>query len=174
MIIRGITLAAGLTGGMAHAEPTIILPTWVWFDNTGSESERVSELAISMERRVVYTIQLPPLQEGDLIDARATFEVTNPTDFNVLVGRQLIISDTPDGISGIELSEAAARNVTPDMHHDHIQDFGSMVWEGESGTFHLNLVAHAGASSEEAVGETVTVEPDYGRLAVTIIRGFVP
>lgn len=171
MLSRSIVLAAALAAEVAGAEPVAIVPTWIWFDNTGNQSERISELSLATDKKVVYSIPLPPLVEGDIIDAHATFEVTNDLGFNVMVGRQLVISSTPDGVSGIEVSEAATRNVTPNMHHDHIQDFGSAVWNRREGAYFLNLVAYAGASLHEDSAGALRVEQDYGRLSVTIFRG---
>lgn len=142
---------------------------FLWHANSGNAGELATSLPMipNATKRVIYSIPLPDLAVGDLVQAWATFEVTNPYQFNVMVGRSLLIGATADAITGTEISEPATRNITPGNHHDHIQDFGSYRAPiALTGKF-LNLIAYAG-SSQAVAGDEAVVEQDYGRLFVNI------
>lgn len=139
----------------------------IWHSNSGNSSELVSTLPAGAVKKVVYSIALPDLSPGDLVEAHATFEVTNPYSFNIMVGRQLRIANAASAVNGIELSEAATRNISPNMHHDHIQDFGTFVATTAMAGRFVNFVAYSGSSAYSA-GDAAIVEQDYGRMFVKV------
>lgn len=139
----------------------------IWHANSGNSSELVTQLPEGAVKKVVFSIALPALAVGDLVEAHASFEVTNPYAFNIMVGRQLRIADAASAVNGIELSEAATRNISPNMHHDHIQDFGSyVVTDAMVGRF-VNFIAYTGSTAYSS-GDAAVVEQDYGRLFVKV------
>jgi hypothetical protein len=144
---------------------------FLWNRNSGNFGEKVAQLPLgtvgNVLRRVIYSMALPPVNVGDLIQAWATFEASNETPQNVMVGRYLTLTTGPGVTTGTDISEAATRNITPDMHHDHIQDFGSYRVSAARSGWWLNYIAYAGRNTVQP-GEYVIVEQDYGRLMVNI------
>lgn len=139
----------------------------IWWKNTGDFSEKRTTLPVNSTKHVIYSVALPDLKAGDLIDVRATFEITNPYSFNVMVGRQLILGDGHLSVTGSEISEAATRNITPGMHHDHIQDFGTYLVPSDMTGKHITVVAWSGSSAANST-HNVILEQDYGRLEVKV------
>lgn len=144
---------------------------FIWYGNSGNLSEKVTHLPLTNAKYVVYSIKLPNCAEGDLIKVRATFEVTNPYNYNIMVGRGFIIAKTATAVTGTEISEYATRNITPGMHHDHIQDFGSIRATAAMSGNYVNFVAYSGSSAAGS-GHKAIVEQDYGRLEVERIRAW--
>lgn len=144
----------------------------VWHANSGPSSELRQTLVISglaqPYQHVVYSVRLPVIQAGDIIKAWATFEVTHEFAENVMVCRGLRICASATATAGTKISADSCRNVTPGMHHDSIQDFGSIVGTPGMSQMWLNFVAYA--NHYELPGAAVRVEPDYGRLFVEVTR----
>lgn len=139
----------------------------IWMAGSGDNSELVTQLPKGAIHKVVYSIALPDLNAGDVIEAHATFEATNPYTYNMMVGRYLLLATSDSSVIGTEISEAATRNITPGMHHDHIQDFGTfLVTDAMSGMF-VNFVAYCDAQAATS-GHAAVVEQDYGRLFVKV------
>lgn len=145
----------------------------MWHKNSGDNSELVPHLYLSYANgyrfEALYSIPLPDLHPGDLVDLRATFEVTNPHSYNCMCARYLIIADNPKDVTGIMVSEAAGRNVTPNMHHDVHHDFGTLKVTEEMTGKHAVCVAYA-ASTKAGPTNAIFVEQDYGRLEAKVIR----
>lgn len=145
----------------------------IWHKNSGNKSELTNRLYLSYSSgyrfEALYTIPLPTLYPGDLVEMHGTFEVTNPHKYNVMCARYLVITDNPKDIHGIHVSEAAGRNVTRNMHHDVHQDFGTYkVTETMEGK-HAVMVAYA-ASSRAGPTNVIWVEQDYGRMYAKVFR----
>lgn len=147
----------------------------IWHGNSGNSSELVDRLYLTYTNgylyKAIYTIPLPTLHPGDIVEMHGTFEITNPHKYNVMGARYLIIADNPTDTAGIPVSEAAGRNVTPGMHHDTHQDFGTYVVTQEMSGKHAVMVGYA-ASSAASSSNVVWVEQDYGRLFVKVYRNW--
>lgn len=152
--------------------PEVIAIPLVWHANSGDNSERRTNLPISGVPLpivcVVYSVQLPEIFDGDLIEAWGTFEVTNPYNYDMMVCRQLIIGDANNSTTGVEVSEPACRNVTPGMHHDHTQDFGSI--RGTAAMSGKWVIMTGYANNYNVTGHAAILEQDYGRLIVKVTR----
>jgi hypothetical protein len=142
------------------------MTAFLWHANSGNLSEKVSKLYLGFANaKVVFSLALPSLNAGDLIQAWASCEVTNDLKVNVMVARCLKLSTSPTGTFGTEISEGAARNITPGNHHDVIQDFGSYQMTSGSYPLFLNFVVWADRTGRLAT-DFVKVAQDYGRLMV--------
>lgn len=143
----------------------------IWHANSGNSSEKVVNIDISKTNppyKVIYSVPLPDIKAGDLVEMFGQFEVTTPQAYNVMIGRQLILSSHPNTpTASIEVSEAAAANVTKDMHHMVVNDYGSYIAAQDLSGYHALCTAHI-ASDAALAGHTVRIEPDYGRLFVKV------
>lgn len=119
--------------------------------------------------RILYTLPLPTLMPGDVVDARTTFELTNGLNFNVMACRFIVITDLPqDPFKVVKyLSRPAGRNVTTNMHHDIVHDFGTFKVEEEMEAMSVSVIVYA-ASFSAVTGHTLKVEQNYGRLEVKV------
>ncbi len=169
---------AGPAGAPGPAGPAGTITPFIWQKNTGNTSEQFSQMIIAGRINgvnqpiyfyAIYSIQLPEIFEGDLIEVDASFECTQDTGENVMVCRHIHICASATATSGgIEVSESACRNVTPGMHHDHIQDFGSIRGTPAMSNKFVNFIAYA--NHYELRGHAVKIEPDYGRMTVKVTR----
>lgn len=148
---------------------------FIWHANSGNSSERVTFLPVpaigtNYQTRVIFSIQLPTIAVGDLLEAHSSFEVTNNSSTqHVMVGRWMTLAPSSIATTGIDISEAAVRNVSKSsMHHDVVADHASYVATMELTGKYLNLVAYSGAELAR-YNDVITVEQDYGRMFVTII-----
>jgi len=142
----------------------------IWHSNSGNGSELATQLNIhTVQKEVIYSVALPDLYGGDVVEAYGTFEVTNPYPYNIMVGRLIILADSPSATTGIELSEAATRNISPNMHHDHIQDFAQYKVPQDVSGKYVNLISYSAASRSVSTSRA-KVEQDYGRLFVKVYR----
>lgn len=140
----------------------------VWHGNSGDASERAATLPMPTEKRVVFSVEVPDLAIGDVLIALGEIQVTNPYTYNAMLGSQVILADTPTATAGTEVTEAATTNITPAMHHYLMARVGSHVASRSDRRF-ANLVAYASASLAQT-GDALTVDNDYGRLAVLRVR----
>lgn len=143
----------------------------MWTNNSGNNSELVAQLPLvpASTRMVVFSLPLPDLAVGDVVQAFGSFGATNPELYNVMVGKYLVIASSAGATTGIEVSEASTRNITPDMHHDAVQSYGSYKVTSALINRFLNYIAYTAANPAQA-GDYVAVEPDYGRLFVNVLR----
>lgn len=155
-------------------DPNDFLPIGlVWHQNSGNNSEKVTSLPISGVQfptyHVVYSIQLPTIFAGDLIEAFATFEVTNPyPGLDIMICRVLRIGDAATSTTGTEISEEAGQNVPYSVHHGTYPDFGSIRGVPSMSEKYVNFIACANIYGH--AGKAVAVEQDYGRLIVKVTR----
>ena len=145
---------------------------FIWHHNSGNMSEMVSSLPLTIpyQFRVLYSVALPDLKAGDLVEAYVTFEVSNNTTWNVVMcGRYISLADTISQTNGLRLSEAATMNVSLDMHHDIHHDFASWIVPNDMSGKRINAVIYAARTGEDGT-QFLDVEQGYGRLFVKVTR----
>lgn len=167
-MLKALVLSFLAFFNVAHAQtPKIQLIT------TLENAEQWSSIAITKTYpwayRVLYSVPLPDLYAGDVIDARVTYQLTNPYPFNVMSARFLAISDSPTNATLYTdlVSRPAGRNITDNMHHDIIHDFGTFRVPSFMSGKYLVLIVYA-ASSASTSGQALQVNRNYGRLEVKI------
>lgn len=149
-------------------------PFW-WHENSGSSSELVTTIPITTgspyTRKVIFSIALPDLAAGDLIEAKASMQVTTSYNYNCMIGSLLILTDSATSTSGLvaDISEAAGENFDMAVHHKKVADFGSYRVTTPLIGKYVNFIAYA-ASTGALPGHALTVDLDYGRLIVDVIR----
>lgn len=137
--------------------------------NSGNASEKIAKLPVPVSanerhKRVIFSLAVPDLSSGDVLQVMSEFQVTNDLGFNVMCMTQIILADSEAAVSGTEITEANGRNVTPDAHHDSFPKVGSLTVT-TTGTRYVNVVAWC-ASSNATKGSSITVDADYGRLSI--------
>ncbi|GAA2177676.1 hypothetical protein GCM10009784_29150 [Arthrobacter parietis] len=138
------------------------------YDSSDS-SEMVTTLPVPVaadktHKRVVFSLAVPDLSSGHILQVMAEFQVTNDLGYNVMCMSQIILAESKTSVSGTEITEANGRNVTPAAHHDSFPKIGS-VTVTTTGTKYVNVVAWC-AASNATTGARITVDADYGRLSV--------
>jgi len=146
--------ATGLIPGLPFAD------TVVAYDS-GNDGEKLTALSGDLTKRVVLSVDIGTVNANDILVVDGEAELTNDTSGNASLGAQLILGSTETETSGVELDEANATNITPDIHHGvrvkaSIEQFPS----GNSRHF-VNFVVWSNTN--------LTVEQDYGRLQIAKI-----
>jgi hypothetical protein len=141
--------------------------------NSGDQSERASSLDVVTGLPVtVYSVQLPNLAPGQLLEALSEAEID--TAFHRAgVHTSFVLATSPSATTGTSLQADHFTEVSPYMASLPIHD--STAWtvpSTVSGTRYLNLVAYAqrlqtlGTAPDDNIG----IAPDDGRLVVQRFR----
>jgi hypothetical protein len=141
--------------------------------NSGDNSERASFLDVEAGLpATVYSLQLPNLAPGQLLEALAETEVD--TAFHRAgVHTSFVLANSPTATTGTSLQTDNFTEVSPYMASLPIHD--STAWvvpSGVSGTRYLNLVAYAQRLQTlgTAPDNNISIAPDDGRLVVQRFR----
>jgi hypothetical protein len=141
--------------------------------NSGDNSERVSTLdAVAGTPAVVYSLQLPKLASGQVLEALGEMEADSGY-YRAGIHTSFVLGDTPSATTGVSLDPDHFTELNPYMASLPIND--SAAWtvpSGISGTKYLNLVAYA--QRLQTLGtppdNNISVAPDGGRLVVQRFR----
>ena len=170
--ILGTAQAAGQPPRRSYARP------WVehYTTPTGAELVPAIRLAANPYRyTTLYSLRLPDLSEGDVVQAHCQFEVTNDLGVRVMLAhamlfhrRETIVTHGPPPSKGWVISEYAGENVTPAMHHGFRTLVGSLEVPVD-GDGWLSVVIY-GASLVGRRGGRLSVEKGYGGLRAIAFR----
>jgi hypothetical protein len=141
--------------------------------DSGDNSERAGALdVVTGSPLAVYSLQLPKLAPGQLIEALSEMEVDSAYQ-RAGIHTAFVLADSPSATTGTNLQTDNFTEVNPYMGSLPIQD--STAWvvpSGVSGTKYLNLVAYALGLQTlgTAPDNNVSIAPDDGRLVVQRFR----
>jgi Concanavalin A-like lectin/glucanases superfamily len=156
------------TAMVATASPVAV--TTSAFD-TGSSSELVSSIPITSfsadETRVVYSLPLHSIQAGEVLRAAANLEVTNPRPYTVTDSVRILLGLNPTDTSGSPVTPWTSVGQTPDMYHWTLPLSGVYHATSNLGTRYLKVIVKARTTTTPQPGDTLTVQPNFGGLAVT-------
>jgi hypothetical protein len=173
--VLGSAGAAGLAAQMPHA-PSQQRPR-VDHYTTAPGGELVASIVLAHNPyrfTTLYSLKLPDLRRGDVVQAHCQFEVTNDLGFDVMLAHAMLIHrketvvvhrDQPEGRL---LCEYAGENITPNMHHGFRTLMGSLSLE-DDGDGWVSVLIYA-ASSAAKPGNTLSVEKNYGGLRAIVFR----
>ena len=123
----------------------------------------------------LYALELIALRKGDVVQAHAQFEVSNPYDFTVMLAhtmllhpRKTIVRNDPQQSRDQRLSEYAGENVTPGMRNGFRSLIGSFA-VAEDGDAWISVVVYA-AISWSLPGLKLIVNKGYGGLRAVVYR----
>src|ERR1041385_5413563 len=130
----GSASAEGLEGGSPHSGLDVRPRVDHYNTESGAELIRSLTLALDPYRySTLYSLMLPGLRKGDVVQAHSQFEVTNDLGFNVMLAHAMLIHPKETIVShgdrpqGDVLCEYAGENVTPGMHHGFRTLIGSVA-----------------------------------------------
>jgi hypothetical protein len=129
-----------------------------------STQEWVSNLMLTNDSpynyQTVYSVTVPNVQPGSVVECNAQAEVTNNLGYNVQVNRVIAYGTANDSYP-VSAQPITTSNVTPNMHHMNLN--WTWIDTGSSGTvtYSLDLAA---ASTSATGGAYITVEPGYGYI----------
>lgn len=112
----------------------------------------------------VIRVEVPNVEEGDMIFAFGMQEFTNDNGFHKLLTARIVLSETEDGNATgpfQTITDRHNRNITPDMHHDTVPIAGDVV-STLSGTLYVVYGSETTLESDEFM----TVEPNHTHLSV--------
>ncbi|MGN6535907.1 MAG: hypothetical protein ACTHKQ_09300 [Mesorhizobium sp.] len=149
-------------------------PVTIW--HSSDDAERNSDLPIvgpnrCNEYKIVYSVRLPPLRVGDLIEAHADFEVTDPYSYVAMFGHFIVLGNSPDDVSGVRIGPAATRNMISGIHHDDYDQSASYVIKKAQKNKYVNVVAYSASMLAPDEKQVAKIEQGYGMLSVDVIRG---
>jgi hypothetical protein len=122
----------------------------------------------------LYSLKLPGLRAGDVVQAQCQLEVTNDLGFNVMIAHAMLVhrketivvhGERPEGQV---ISEYAGENVTPDMHHGFRTLAGSFTADADGDAWLSTLIYSASDSPKP--GDRIKVERGYGGLRAVVFR----
>ena len=172
-LIPIVALLSGLTVTGCCARSPSCGDCIVAYDS-GNFSELVASLPATDDDspyapEVIFSAEIARISEGDIIQVMAEFEVTNDLGYNCMIASQVVLADAATSTSGTEITEANGFNITPGMHHGTTVRVGAYVASEDYTSVFVNVIGYA-ASSAAQPGDTLAVEPDYGRLTILHIR----
>ncbi len=141
---------------------------------TGDSSELTEVIPVTSnttgpENAIIFSLKVSDLKCGDVVHAFAEFQVTNDQSYPIDVSSQIVLaSDTSSPshplsrVNGLRLSHA--------MHHGTIVKQGAVEITPEifeSSMRYVQVLCHAQAH-EPPVGDSLTVNQDYGRLSIMV------
>ena len=122
----------------------------------------------------LYSLKLPDLKIGDVVQAHSQFEITDDLGFNVMIAHAMLVHDKEtiaihgQRPEGQVISEYAGENVTPDMHHGFRTLAGSFAATSDGDAW-LSVVIYS-ASDSPKPGDVIKVERGYGGLRAIVVR----
>ena len=181
---RGVLAAAtgavafGSPGGAAGAPAVGGQLPRVDHYTTGPNAELVPTIVPARKApykfTTLYSLKLPGLRTGDVVQAHGQFEVTNNLGVPVMIAHGMLVhrkktvvvqADQPDGQV---VSEYAGENVTPDMHHGFRTLAGSFAATAD-GDVWPSVIIYSAAQAPKA-GDVIKVERGYGGLRAIVFR----
>jgi hypothetical protein len=146
--------------------------------STPAGGELIGDIPISgfaYRYSTLYALELIALRKGDVVQAHAQFEVSNPFDFPVMLAhamllhpKKTIVRDDPKKSLDQRLCEYAAENVTPGMRNGFRSLIGSFE-ASEDGDVWVSVIVYA-AISWNLPGLKLTVQKGYGGLRAVVYR----
>ena len=123
----------------------------------------------------LYSLKLPGLLKGDVVQAHCQFEATNDIGVRVMLAhamlfhsKETIVAHGPPPSKGWIISEYAGENITPDMHHAFRTLVGSLEVPVD-GDGWLSVVIYASPLVARHGGK-VELEKGYGGLRAIVFR----
>lgn len=145
----------------------------IWYGETPTGGEQVLDMVATggapYNFYVLYSLPLPDIKTGDLIEAHAQWACTNENANEYMIGCMLIIGDSAiDNSTGgaKQLSRPRTENLTKVMHHMRLNEHGSRrATANMTGKF-VNVLGYCGRVG--GAGATIRVEPNYGSVEVKV------
>lgn len=170
LIALGVAVAAILFA--VEGNSTAATDTAPLSYNSGNSSERGTSMLIGRvypyPKTNIYCVDLGTLpQVGETLLASSDVEVTNDVGYKVYFNTQIVLADSCTADTGTEITEANGYNLTYDMHHGVASKSGILTVTTPTARHYVLLQAYAkGLSTKWRSGDRLTVESDFGRLAV--------
>lgn len=146
---------------------------------TPANGELIGKLVLGTQKKyrfsTLYSLKLPELRKGDVVQAHAQFEVTNDLRVPVSIAhamlvhaKKTIVKDDPTQSKDRRLCEYAGEWLTPEMHHGFRTLMGSFAATADGDAW-VSVVIYS-VANEELAGRTLTVEKNYGGLRAIVFR----
>jgi hypothetical protein len=121
---------------------------------------------------VLYSLPLPDIKAGDMIEAFCQFQMTHieaNADARYMVGKFLMIGDSPTDAALLKpkLNSPTALNIERLRVHEPIHHFGDYIAPQDLTGKHLNAVVYSQRLGAAGNG-TIRVDQGYGHLSVKI------
>ncbi len=146
--------------------------------STPAGGELIGDIPISgrsYRYNTLYALELIALRKGDVVQAHAQFEVSNPYNFTVMLAhamlvhpRKTIVRNDPKQSSDQRLSEYAGENIMPEMRNGFRTLMGSFAVT-EDGDAWISVVVYA-AITWSLPGLKLIVNKGYGGLRAVVYR----
>ncbi|MET0304813.1 MAG: LamG-like jellyroll fold domain-containing protein [Solirubrobacterales bacterium] len=136
--------------------------------DTGPSSEKVSSVPITASgtETAVYSLAVPSLKANEVLRATGNLEMTNTHTYDVTDSVRLVLGSSATDATGTVVTPWTSFQHTKDILHWTFPINGLYHSPSNSGTQYLKAVVKASSASAKA-GDTLTVQPNFGRLGVT-------
>lgn len=116
--------------------------------------------------RVLYSIQVPNIQQNEILVITSEFQASNMHWYNAGLYSVLILADSPTAVTGQTISPANGYDLSPEMHHG-IRDKSGMFRSSTTyGPYkYINLVVYS-MSMNASYEDTLTIDSGYGKMNV--------
>lgn len=123
----------------------------------------------------LYSLKLPDLRAGDVVQAHCQFEATNDVGVPVMLAhamlfhsKETIVAHGPPPAKGRVISEYAGENLTPAMHHGFRTLVGSLAVPAD-GDGWVSVIVYASELAGPPGGK-LGVQKGYGGLRAIVFR----
>jgi len=123
----------------------------------------------------LYSLKLPDLRTGDVVQAHAQFEATNDLGVPVMLAhamlfhpKETVVAHGAPPALGRIISEYAGENLTPAMHHGFRTLVGSLAVPADGDAW-VSVVVYA-ADLVGGTGSKLGLEKGYGGLRAIVFR----
>jgi Concanavalin A-like lectin/glucanases superfamily len=136
--------------------------------DTGTSSEKVSNVPITANgtETIVYSLTIPSIKAEETLRATGNLEVTNTHTYDVTDSVRLVLGSNASDAGGTVVTPWTKVQHTPDMYDWTLPIGGAYHAASNLGTQYLKLIIKA-SSPVAKEGDTLIVQPNYGRLALT-------
>ena len=177
-IFFSTVLAIGI---LANVPVTVAKDRFVHYASPTKFAEKVQKIPLTRNagkspKKVVLSMGPFVLKRGQLVLVTSHSQFSNRFNYtggkaiNVGMSGVLILSDSPRGTTGIELTEATGTNISPKRHHDaRYYSTQYLVNRTFSKPMYVNSV-YWGYSTKAKTGDYIKVDQDYSRMEVTIFN----
>lgn len=122
-------------------------------------------------QRVLYSVRLTNVHQGDIMQYTAQSEMTNDTyTDNPMVGRFVELASSSINVLGTRISPAQASNLTPQEHHGIVAMSGYYEFVSDYDEVYLNFVVYGAGA--QMLDERLVIEQGYGGIQGILTRSY--
>ena len=149
--------------------PIVVSPKMYGLTHIETTTELCSSVPVypGYQFCTVYSIRLPDISPGDILQLSAQCEVTNDSGLNIMEGHYIQLRSTQS--PSMRVTAACGTNIDPTRHHSVITASRNYIVPMALSDVYLELVIYSQGFDNQTTG-SLTVMAGYGHLDCILIR----